>query len=110
MAERENGLVFMPHPRSKGSTGYPDAVKDTRALSATRTIGAGFRWGMGIDASEKRLCDYRCLGLLDDMNNWMADIPTPPKFIQAIAETRSDIGERGKPPATILTECRPSTI
>src|SRR5262249_30355826 len=24
MAKRENMLVFMPHPRSKGSTGYPD--------------------------------------------------------------------------------------
>jgi hypothetical protein len=28
MTERENALIFMPHPRSKGSTGFPDAVKD----------------------------------------------------------------------------------
>ena len=48
--------------------------------------GIGFRWGMGLDGSEQRLCEYRCLPLLDDMNNWVADKPTPPKYIQAISE------------------------
>jgi len=42
---------------------------------------------MGLDGSETRLCEYRCLALLDDMNNWVADVPTPPKFLQAISET-----------------------
>jgi hypothetical protein len=41
---------------------------------------------MGLDGSEQRLCEYRCLPLLDDMNNWVADKPTPPKYIQAISE------------------------
>lgn len=29
MARRENALLFIPHPRTKTSTGYPDAVKET---------------------------------------------------------------------------------
>jgi hypothetical protein len=98
MTRRENMLIYMPHPRAKGSTGYPDAIKDTDYFRDPNYRGIGFRWGMGIDGSEIRLSQYRCLELLDDMNNWMADLSTPPKFIQAIAETRSDIGSRGKPP------------
>ena len=87
MAKRENMLVFMPHPRSKGSTGYPDAVKDEAHFTHENYRGIGFRWGMGLDGSETRLCEYRCLALLDDMNNWVADRPTPPKFAFAITET-----------------------
>jgi hypothetical protein len=87
MAKRENMLVFMPHPRSKGSTGYPDAVKDDAHFTHENYRGIGFRWGMGLDGSETRLCEYRCLALLDDMNNWVADRPTPPKFAFAITET-----------------------
>jgi hypothetical protein len=87
MAERENILIYMPHPRSKGSTGFPDAVKDTDHFRHERYRGIGYRWGMGIDGSETRLCEYRCLALLDEMNNWVADLPTPPKYLQAITET-----------------------
>lgn len=98
MTERENALIFMPHPRSKGSTGFPDAVKDTPYFRHENYRGLGYRWGMGIDASEKRLCEYRCMGLWDEVNNWMAGLPTPPKYMQAISEARSDIGDRGRPP------------
>jgi hypothetical protein len=87
MARRENALVFMPHPRTKGSTGYPDAVKDTEHFKDERYRGMGWRWGMGLDLSEKRLSDYRVMPLFDDMNNWMADLPTPPKYLMAITET-----------------------
>ncbi len=97
MAERENALVFMPHPRTKGSTGYPDGIKDSDHFRHPRYRGAGYRWGMGIDGSETRLCELRCLSLFDDMNNWVADLPEP-KYMQAIAETRSDIGHRGRQP------------
>ena len=86
MTHRENMLIYMPHPRSKGSAGFPDAIKDTPHFLDANYRGIGFRWGMGLDGSEERLCDYRCLPLLDDMNNWVADKPTPPKFIQAISE------------------------
>jgi hypothetical protein len=77
----------MPHPRSKGSTGFPDAIKDSAHFRDPHYRGVGFRWGMGLDGSEQRLCDYRCLPLFDEMNNWMVDLPTPPKYLQAIAET-----------------------
>ena len=42
---------------------------------------------MGLDLSERRLSELRVLPLLDDMNNWMADVGTPPKQILAITET-----------------------
>ena len=97
MTKRENLIINMPHPRSKGSTGFPDAVKETHFAQETYE-GAGYRWGMGIDGSETRLCEYRCLGLFDEMTNWYVDRPMPLKHMQAISEARSDIGERGRPP------------
>ena len=96
MTKRENLIINMPHPRSKGSTGYPDAVKETHFAQPTYE-GAGYRWGMGIDGSEKRLCEYRCLGLFDEMTNWYVDKSIPLKHMQGISESRSDIGTRGKP-------------
>ncbi len=99
MTERENALIFMPHPRSKGSTGFPDAVRDTAHFRHRNYRGFGYRWGMGIDASETRLCEYRCLSLWDEVSNWMAGEPAPLKHFLAISEARSDIGHRGKPPS-----------
>ena len=87
MAKRENMLIYMAHPRSKGSTGFPDAIKDTAHFRHEHYRGIGWRWGMGIDGSEQRLCEIRCLDLLDDMNNWVADQPTPAKYVHAISET-----------------------
>jgi hypothetical protein len=87
MAKLENVLIFMPHPRSKGSTGFPEAVKDTDHFKNAYYRGIGLRWGMGVDGSEMRLCEYRCQALLDEMNNWVADLPTPLKYMQAISET-----------------------
>jgi hypothetical protein len=87
MVKRENLLIFMPHPRSKGSTGYPDATKDSPAFLDDNYRGIGVRWGMGLDGSEQRLCEIRCQTLLDEMNNWVADKPVQLKYIQAITET-----------------------
>jgi hypothetical protein len=87
MVRQENLLIYMPHPRSKGSTGYPDAIKDKPWFLDERYRGIGVRWGMGLDGSEARLCEYRCQTLWDEMNNWVADLPTPLKYIQAITET-----------------------
>lgn len=87
MARRENMLIYMAHPRSKGSTGFPDAIKDTAHFRHEHYRGIGWRWGMGVDGSERRLCELRCLDLLDDMNNWIADQPTPAKHLHAISET-----------------------
>jgi len=88
MARREDVLINMPHPRTKGSTGYPDSVKDLPFFSDPHYQGVGFRWGMGLDRSEERLCEYRCQPLLDDMSNWVADKPIPPKYLLSISEVR----------------------
>lgn len=101
MTRSENLIINMPHPRSKGSTGFPDGVKETHFAQPTYE-GAGYRWGMGIDGSETRLCEYRCLGVFDDMTNWYVDRDIPLKHMQAISEARSDIGERGRPPYDAL--------
>lgn len=98
MAERENVLISMPHPRAKRSTGYPDAIKDSVHFQHPNYFALGYRWGMGIDASERRLGEYRFLNLWDQTNNWMAARGARPKFALAISESRSDIGHRGKPP------------
>lgn len=88
MVTQEDILLSMPHPRTKGSTGYPDAVKDKDYFKVPNYQGVGYRWGMGLDLSEKRLCDHRCLNLLDDMSNWLADEKAPLKYLAAITETR----------------------
>jgi hypothetical protein len=87
MARRENLLVYMPHPRSKGSTGYPDAIRSRDYFLDEHYRGIGVRWGMGLDGSEQRLCEIRCQTLWDEMNNWVADTPARLKYIQAITET-----------------------
>ncbi|HJO12745.1 MAG: hypothetical protein QGG67_08640 [Gammaproteobacteria bacterium] len=87
MVEAENMLIFMPHPRTKGSTGYPDAVAETSQFLNNRYRGVGWRWGMGSDLSEQRLSDFRVLPLLDDMNNWIAKTLLQPKYLLAITET-----------------------
>jgi hypothetical protein len=87
MAHREDMFLMMPHPDTKGSAGYPAAFKDQDYFKDARYGGIGFRWGMGVDRSEKRLSDYRCMPLFDEMNNWVADLPTSPKYMDAITET-----------------------
>lgn len=87
MIETEDMLVYMPHPRTKGSTGYPDAVRETPQFLSDRYRGVGWRWGMGSDLSEVRLSDKRVIPLLDDMNNWIAGTALQPKYLLAITET-----------------------
>ncbi|MCA0200229.1 MAG: hypothetical protein LCH56_05245 [Proteobacteria bacterium] len=86
MVTKENAIISMPHPRSKGSTGFPDAVKDRAYFNHPNYIGFGARWGMGLDGSERRLCEYRCWPLLDDLSNWMADKDIPLKRVISISE------------------------
>ncbi len=87
MVEAENMLIYMPHPRTKGSTGYPDAVADSSQFLNDRYRGVGWRWGMGSDLSEQRLSEKRVIPLLDDMNNWIADTDLQLKYLLAITET-----------------------
>jgi hypothetical protein len=78
---REGGLMWQAHPRTKGSAGYPDAVKNEPHFLSDRFLGGSFQ-SLPVDQSEKRLCEARCLGLLDDMNNWAG-----PKYMLAEGDT-----------------------
>ena len=90
MARRENIIMSMPHPRTKLNAGYPDVYlrkPDALALlKDPRFESLGFRWGMGIDRSERRFSEYRVLPLLDELANRFGDDPAPPKHLLAIAE------------------------
>jgi hypothetical protein len=81
LLKQENGLVWQTHPRTKGSAGYPDATKDTAFFQSDRFLGGSFQ-SLPVDQSEKRLCEVRCLGLLDDMNNWAG-----PKYMISEGDT-----------------------
>ena len=81
MLEREGGLVWQAHPRTKGSTGYPDTIRETAHFRSDRFLGGSFQ-SLPVDLSEDRLCQKRCFGVLDDMNNW-----TGPKYLIAEGDT-----------------------
>jgi hypothetical protein len=81
MLRREGGLVWQSHPRTKGSTGYPDASRETEAFRSDRFLGASYQ-SLPADLSQPRLCEVRCFGTLDDMNNW-----TGPKYLIAEGDT-----------------------
>ncbi len=81
MLRREGGLMWQAHPRTKGSSGYPDAVRESEHFLSDRFLGGSFQ-SLPVDQSEKRLCESRCFGLLDDMNNW-----TGPKYMIAEGDT-----------------------
>ncbi len=98
MCQDANTLISMPHPNTKGSTGYPKAILDTPWFKHTNYYALGYRWGMGIDGSERRLGEYRFLNLWDQTNHHLAQEGVKPKYALAISEARSDYGERGKPP------------
>ncbi len=82
MLQREQGLIWQAHPRAKGSTGYPDAVRGQAHFLSDRFLGGSYQ-SLPVDQSEKRLCEARCLGLLDEMNQWGAG----PKYMIAEGDT-----------------------
>lgn len=71
LVRRENGLMYQTHARTKGSTGYPDAIRDTAHFRDQRYLGVGWK-AMPADLSSPRLGE-RPLRLLDDMQNWGMD-------------------------------------
>lgn len=82
MLRQEQGLMWQAHPRTKGSAGYPDAVRDQAHFLSDRFLGGSYQ-SLPVDQSQKRLCEVRCLGLLDEMNNWGAG----PKYMIAEGDT-----------------------
>ena len=81
LLKQENGFVWQTHPRTKASAGYPDATKDTDFFNSDRFLGGSFQ-SLPVDQSEKRICEGRCLKLLDDMNNWSG-----PKYMISEGDT-----------------------
>jgi hypothetical protein len=81
MLKREGALVWQTHPRTKGSTGFPDKIRDTDYFRSDHWLGGAFK-ALPVDLSEKRLCEKRCFDVLDDMNNWGR-----PKFLVAEVDT-----------------------
>lgn len=67
MVEKEGGYVYQTHPRTKGSTGYPDKIRDTAYFRDPRYIGSGWK-AMPSDLSSPRLGE-RAFKTVDDMNN-----------------------------------------
>lgn len=68
LIRREQGLAYQTHPRTKGSMGYPDQIKDTAHFLDPSYFGVGWK-AMNSDLSSPRLGE-RSLKLLDDMANW----------------------------------------
>jgi hypothetical protein len=68
MVRAEGGYMYQTHPRTKGSTGFPDKIRETEHFRDPRYWGGGWK-AMNSDYSTPRLGE-RSLKLLDDMNNW----------------------------------------
>jgi hypothetical protein len=68
LVRKENAFVYQTHPRTKGSTGFPDQIKDEEYFRDSHYFGAGWK-ALPSDLSSPRLGD-RAFKVLDDMNNW----------------------------------------
>ena len=68
LVRREKGYMYQTHPRTKGSTGFPDKIRETEHFRDARYFGAGWK-AMPSDLASPRLGE-RSLKLLDDMSNW----------------------------------------
>ena len=66
LVRREGGVMYQTHPRTKGSTGYPDRIADTEHFRDPAYLGAGWK-AMPADLSSPRLGE-RSLDLLDDLS------------------------------------------
>jgi hypothetical protein len=87
MLDAEGGYWYHAHPRTKGTTGYPDLIFDKAWTKNDRYLGVAFKPGMGMDLSETRLCEWRCFDAVDTMNNMYARTGIRPKYIIADIDT-----------------------
>lgn len=67
MIKQEGGFAYQTHPRTKGSTGYPDKILDTPYFKDTSYLGTGWK-AMPSDLSLPGLGE-RAFKTLDDVNN-----------------------------------------
>jgi hypothetical protein len=87
MMDAEGAYWYHAHPRTKGTTGYPDLIFDKPWTRNDRYLGVAFKPGMGMDLSETRLCEWRCFDVTDTMNNLYAGSGLKPKYIIADIDT-----------------------
>ena len=87
MMDAEGAYWYHAHPRTKGTTGYPDLIFDKAWTKNDRYLGVAFKPGMGMDLSESRLCEWRCFDATDTMNNLYARSGLRPKYIIADIDT-----------------------
>lgn len=104
LLKKEQGLVWQTHPRTKGSAGYPDETKTTDFFNSDRFLGGSFQ-SLPVDLSEKRLCEGRCLALLDDMNNW-----TGPKYMLAEGDTYNKFPDDETYPQLVVNYVKLSSV
>jgi hypothetical protein len=67
MIKAEGGFAYQTHPRTKGSTGYPDKILNTPYFRDSSYLGTGWK-AMPSDLSSPRLGE-RAFKTLDDLNN-----------------------------------------
>jgi hypothetical protein len=67
LMEKEGGLMWTAHPRTKGSYGFPDRYMDAAFYRSDHFLGAGWK-NMPTDLSQPRL-GKRAFDTLDDMAN-----------------------------------------
>jgi hypothetical protein len=68
LVRAENAFVYQTHPRTKGSMGFPDKIRDSAHFLDPHWFGAGWK-ALPSDLSSPRLGE-RAFKLLDDMSNW----------------------------------------
>jgi hypothetical protein len=68
LLELENGLAWVAHARTKGSTGYPDNYRAEKFFKSDTYMGAAWK-AIPADLSLSTL-SQRVLTLMDDMANW----------------------------------------
>ena len=87
MMDAEGAYWYHAHPRTKGTTGYPDLIFDKPWTRNDRYLGVAFKPGMGMDLSESRMCEWRCFDAVDAMNNLYAQSGLRPKYVIADIDT-----------------------
>ena len=87
LMKAENGLMWMAHQRTKNTSGYPDALKDTDYFRTDQFMGGEYRPNVPTDLSQREMCEWVCFDAMDAMNNWTAKSALKPKFIVAATDT-----------------------
>jgi len=68
LMEKENGLMWTAHPRTKSSYGFPDHYRTRDFYLSDHFLGAAWK-ALPADLSQPRL-GTRALDLMNDMANW----------------------------------------